>query len=113
MLETIHNERLEGLAGKNFVVHDNEILQRANAFNLREKDEGIQVVVLEDNLLQLREFLQFLEILMVHNQVEADIGQVHFLYLVIELGSLQDLEGVTKNVQYLIRFYLGMTRLDK
>jgi hypothetical protein len=69
--------------------------------------------VLEDNLLQLREFLQFLEILMVHNQVEADIGQMHLLNLVIELGPLQDFEGVTEDIQYLIRFYLGMTGLDK
>jgi hypothetical protein len=39
---------------------------------------------------------------MVHNQVEADISQVHLLYLVIELGSLQDFEGVTKDIKYLI-----------
>jgi hypothetical protein len=26
MLETVHNERLEGLAGQDFVVHDDEIL---------------------------------------------------------------------------------------
>ena len=69
--------------------------------------------MLEDNLLQLREFLQFLEILMVHNQIETDVGQMHLLYLVIELGSLQDFEGVTKDIKYLIRFYLGMTGLDK
>ena len=50
---------------------------------------------------------------MVHNQVEADIGQVHLLYLVIELGSLQDFESVTEDIEYLIRFYLGMTGLDK
>lgn len=68
--------------------------------------------MLEDNLLQLREFLKFLEILMVHNQVEADIGKMHLLNLFIELGSLQDFEGVTKDVEYLIRFYLGMTGLD-
>ena len=60
MLESVHNERFEGLAGQHFVVRDDEILQGANAFNLREKYEGIQVVVLEDNLLQLCEFLQFL-----------------------------------------------------
>jgi len=65
--------------------------------------------MLEDNLLQLCEFLQFLEILMVHNQVETDIGQVHLLNLVVELGSLKDFEGVTEDIQYLIRFYLGMT----
>ena len=109
MLKSVHNERFEGLAGEHFVVHYDEILKGANAFNLREKDEGIQVVVLEDNLLQLREFLQFLEILMVHNQVETDIGQVHLLNLVVELGSLKDFEGVTEDIQYLIRFYLGMT----
>jgi hypothetical protein len=50
---------------------------------------------------------------MVHNQVEADIGQVHLLNLVIELGSLQDFKGITKDIEYLIRFYLGMTGLDK
>ena len=50
---------------------------------------------------------------MVHNQVEADIGQVHLLNLVIELGSLQDFKGITKDIEYLIRFYLGMAGLDK
>ena len=102
MLESVHNERFQGLAGEHFVVHYDEILQGANAFNLREKDEGIEVVMLEDNLLQLCEFLKFLKILMVHNQVEADIGQVHLLYLVIELGSLQDFQGVTEDIEYLI-----------
>jgi hypothetical protein len=48
MLESVHNERFEGLAGQHFVVRYDEILQGANAFNLREKDEGIQVVVLEE-----------------------------------------------------------------
>jgi hypothetical protein len=113
MLESVHNERFKGLAGEHFVVHYYEILKGAYTFNLREKDEGIQVVVLEDNLLQLGEFLKFLKILMVYNQVEADIGQVHLLYLVIELGSLQDFESVTKDIEYLIRFYLGMAGLDK
>ena len=50
---------------------------------------------------------------MVYNQIEADISQVHLLYLVIEFGSLQDFESVTKDIEYLIRFYLSMTRLNK
>jgi hypothetical protein len=36
MLESVHNERFEGLAGEHFVVHYDEILKGANAFYLRE-----------------------------------------------------------------------------
>ena len=54
--------------------------------------------MLEYDLLEFSEFLEFLEVLVVDDQVEADVGQVHLLDLVVELRPLEHLQGVPEDI---------------
>ncbi len=85
VLETIDNEGFEGFTVENLVVYYYEVLQGPNALNLRKQDERVQVVMLEDNLLELGELLQLLQVLMIHDEVEAYVSQMHFFDLIVEL----------------------------
>ena len=55
--------------------------------------------MLEYDPLKLCELLQFLKVLMIYDQIESNVGQVHLLHLIVELGPLKDFESVSENVQ--------------
>jgi hypothetical protein len=48
---------------------------------------------------------------MVDNQIKPYISQMHLLNLVVEFGSLKDFEGISKDIENLVRFNLGMAAL--
>ena len=62
VLKAINNEAFDRDAAKHLVVVDHDRLDCVEALYFRQQDEGIQVVVSEDQLLQLRELPKFLEV---------------------------------------------------
>lgn len=124
MLEPVDDEAFERFGLQNLVFHYHQGIQRANALHIRleitcaylyfgEEDEGVEVVMREDNALEFRELLQLFQVLMVHDQVEPHVGQVHLLHLVVELAPLQHLQGVAEDVEDLVRLDLRVARLHE
>jgi hypothetical protein len=48
---------------------------------------------------------------MVDNQIKPNISQMHLFNLVVEFRSLKDFEGISKDIENLIRLNLGMATL--
>lgn len=74
VLEPICNEALECHCLQDFVIIDVKLIKRLYAFDFAQKYEGVEVVVGEDELLELCELAQLVEVWVVDNQVEADVG---------------------------------------
>lgn len=73
MLEPVDDEALERPGVEYLVVVDVELVERVDALDFAEQDEGIQEIVREHQLLQLRELAQFVEVRVIHNQIEAHV----------------------------------------
>ena len=82
-------------------------------FYFRKQNEGVKVVIGKDQLLELRKFLQLIEILMIDYQVKSDILHMNLFNLIIEFRSLEHLQSISKNVKNLICFNFGMPTLNK
>ena len=62
MLEPVDDEALEGPGVEYLVVVNVELVERVDALDFAEQDERIQEVVGKHQLLQFREFTQFVEV---------------------------------------------------
>ena len=113
MLESVDYETFQGDASKHFIVVELNLTDCIQALNLGEKNEGVEVVVRENQFLQLRKLPQLVEIGVVDDEVKADIVKVHFFDKVVEFCTLKDFQCVSINVKHFIGFNLGMATLDQ
>ena len=67
----------------------------------------------ENDFFEFGEFFEFLQVLVVHDQVEADVDQVNLLNQVIELRPLQNFKRIAINVKHLVAFNLSVPRLHQ
>lgn len=112
VLEAVNDEALDGDASQHLVVVDLNLLHCVEALDFRKQDERVEVVVRKHQLLQLGELAKLVQVLVIDDQVKADIVEVHLLDLVIELGPLQHLKCVTIDVEHFIGLYLCVAALN-
>lgn len=67
----------------------------------------------EYDLLQLCESLKFVQVLVVHDQIEPHVSQMHLLDLIVEFRTLEDFQGIAEYVEDLVRFDLSVTTLHE
>jgi hypothetical protein len=67
----------------------------------------------EYEFLQVAELAQFVQVCMVHDQVESDINQMDLFNLVVKLRPLEHFKSVSVNIQDLVGFNLSMAALDQ
>jgi len=113
MLESVGDETRQCDALHDLVVIHLHALHARKTLDLRQQDVRVQVIVGENELLELREFLELVQVLMVHNEVEPDVDEVHLFDRLIELRALEHLKGVAVNIQDLVGLNLRVTTLDK
>ena len=54
--------------------------------------------MLKDNLFKFGKLFEFLKVLMINNQIETNICEMHLFNLIIKLRSLQYFESVSEYV---------------
>ncbi len=84
-LEAVDDEASEGARKEDLVIVDRKGAKSTQAFQLREKDERCEVVVLEMESSEASEALELVQVHMVHEQVEPHVVEVHLIHLTVEL----------------------------
>ena len=87
VLEAVDHEGLEGGQGEQLVVVDVKAGQGLDGFDFGKEDVGVQAVVLKDDFTKVFESFEFVQVWMVDQEVEADVGQVHLFDEVVEFGT--------------------------
>jgi hypothetical protein len=113
VLEAVHDEAFQSQRVQNLVVADEQLAQAVQALDLAQQDETVQRVVAQVQLLQLGEPAQLVEVGVVHDQVEAHVGQVEFLDHLVELGTGKHFERVAVDVEHLVRLNFSVAALHK
>lgn len=113
MLEAVDDEGGQRVALQDLVVVDADLLHCVQTLDLREQDERAQVVLREHDFFEFAEFFEFGQVLVVHDQVEADVDEVNLLNQVIELRPLQNFKRIPINVKHLVPFNLSVARLHQ
>ena len=113
MLEPVDKEALQWYAVEHFIVVHLDRTDCVQAFYLWEEDERIQIIVCEDQLFEFREFLQFVKICVIHDEIEPDIVEVDFFNEVIELSTLENFKSIPIDVEDFVWFDFCVATLDK
>jgi len=87
--------------------------ERGEDLQLGNLDEAVDVVVGEDQLLQFPEPLQLPKVAGAHDVVEPHVLEADLLHRLLEVGIVEDLEGVAVDEEHGVAFDLRVAGLDE
>ena len=108
----IHNEGPQQYSIRHLIVLYWEWVQRLKRFKLRDLDETIDVVVLEQKTLEVYESLQLGNVGRTDDVIEADVLEWDLDHSLLKLNVVEHLKGISIDEQQLVTLNLSVTRLN-
>jgi len=111
--EAVNDESTHHASLSHLVFLDVDGGQVGQCLKFRDLDEGVDIVVHEEQSLEFAESAQFADVSWWDYIVESNVLKANLLHCLLEVCVVQHFKSIAVNEQFVVAFDLGVARLHK